>query len=129
LTVRDAHGRITLFFLLEFFMSATKLVAGTTAYLAAFALGMFVVNAWLINSTQATQAQIAQRQAEINGGIQLSQLNNELVRALGTAVVAQNDTKIKDLLASHGITVEAKKDETPAANGTARPAAATPARR
>ena len=91
-------------------MSSSKFVAGTTAYLAAFALGMFVVNAWLINGTQNTQAQINTRQAEINGGIQLSQLNNELVRALGTAVVAQNDTKIKDLLAAHGITVEAKKD-------------------
>ena len=86
-----------------------RFMMGLIGYLSALALGIFVTNAWLINATQLTQAQVAERQAQINSGIQLSQLNGELVRALGTAVVGQHDDKIKDLLAAHGITVSADK--------------------
>ena len=78
--------------------------------LSSLALVMFVANAWLVNGSQAMQQQLNDRQAQIANGVQVSQLNNELVRALGTAVIAKNDTKIKDLLAQHGITVTADKN-------------------
>ena len=92
-----------------------RFMMGLIGYLSALALGIFVTNAWLINATQLTQAQVNDRQAQINQGVQLSQLNNELVRALGTAVIAQKDDKIKDLLAAHGITVSPEKAAAPAA--------------
>jgi len=94
-------------------------IAATT--LSSIALVLFVINAWTVNGSQKLQQQAMDRQAQINAGAQLSQLNNELVRALGTAVVNKNDTKIKDLLSSQGITVTVDKD---AGKTTAKKAAA-----
>jgi len=75
---------------------------------ASVALLLFVCNAWMINSAQATQRDVQARQAQINDGIQLGNLNNQVVRALGAAVIEKKDEKIKALLAQHGITVSAQ---------------------
>lgn len=91
--------------------------------LSSIALVLFVVSAWTLNASQNLQQQFNERQAQINNGVQISQLNNELVRALGTAVISKNDTKIKDLLSQYGITVSLDKD----AKGAAAPAAKKPA--
>ena len=89
--------------------------------LSGIALVLFVANAWMVNNSQALQRQIADRQVQISNGVQLSQLNAEMVRTLGTAIVSKNDMKIKDMLAKHGITVSTDKD---AAKKGAAPAAA-----
>ncbi|MGE3770544.1 MAG: hypothetical protein AB7G06_06285 [Bdellovibrionales bacterium] len=77
---------------------------------AVVALVVFIINACLIMDAQATQRDIGARQAEIQRGIQISQLNNDLIRALGVAAIDKKDTKIKDLLSQNGITVEKRAD-------------------
>jgi len=85
-----------------------KKIEGAALGLAVIGLALFVSNALLITDSQSIQRQIAERQARINDGVKLAQLNNELVRALGNAVVQKKDTKIKDMLSEHGITVQEK---------------------
>ncbi len=85
-----------------------KTVERAAIGLAGLALLLFVCNAWMINGAQAMQRDVQTRQAQINDAIQISNLNNQVVRALGTAVVERKDEKIKALLAQHGITVSAQ---------------------
>lgn len=88
-------------------MCLKKIENGSVA-LATIGLVLFVTNAWLINGAQATQQEVNVRAAQIQDGVKLANLNNELVRALGAAMVQNKDEKIKGLLAEHGITVEQK---------------------
>lgn len=90
-------------------MSSQKIIGTATTYIAAVALVMFVVNAWLIHDTRATQLDVNQRQAEVNEGIQLSQLNNQVVRALANAVITKKDKQIQDMLQTNGITIDVEK--------------------
>lgn len=108
-------------------LSKTEAASYLATAAATVALVLFVGNAWMVNSTQNLQRQLNERQVQINSGTQISNLNGQLVRALGTAVVAQKDEQIKKLLTDHGITVQLEKPTTPAAKPAARrPAAATP---
>ncbi|HEU0117145.1 MAG TPA: hypothetical protein VFR09_00805 [Alphaproteobacteria bacterium] len=78
--------------------------------LSALALLLLVTNVSLFNSNTRMQVQISQRQAAINNGIGLSQLNQGLVQALADASVKDDDKSIRDLLAAQGITVKPKTD-------------------
>jgi hypothetical protein len=78
--------------------------------LATVGLVLFVANAALILDSQAKQREIGMRSAQIQDGQRLAGLNNELVSALGAAVIEKKDTKIKDMLAEHGITVQQNKN-------------------
>ncbi len=91
-------------------MCSQKCGSAVATALSGIAMVLFVANAWLVNSGQALQRQVADRQAQISNAVQLSQLNGEMIRTLGTAVVGKNDAKIKDMLARHGITVTPDKD-------------------
>lgn len=79
-----------------------------TVVFAAVALLLFVVNTGLVLDAQATQRDFGQRQAQINDGLQLDQLNRQLIQALGAAQVQAKDKKIEALLGQHGITVSAE---------------------
>lgn len=69
------------------------------------ALALLILNAALISSDRHLQQTIAMRQATINQGITLNQANQGLTQALADAAVKNNDTAIRDLLASQGITI------------------------
>jgi hypothetical protein len=90
--------------------------------LASLCLVLVVANSVLILSNQSVRAEVDQRQQFLNQSIQLSRLNQELVNALAAAVLKNNNTAIRDLLASNGITVLV--NEAPA--GAAPPAGGTP---
>jgi len=90
--------------------------------LAVLSLALVVANSVLILSNQSVRTEVDQRQQFLNQSIQLSRLNQELVNGLAAVALKNNNTAIRDLLASNGITVLVNQ---PAA-GTA-PAAGTPA--
>jgi len=73
--------------------------------LASLSLVLVVANSVLILSNQSVRAEVDQRQQFLNQSIQLSRLNQELVNALAAVVLKNNNTAIRDLLASNGITV------------------------
>lgn len=77
-----------------------------TMVLAVIALVLFVINAILVFGAQSTQRDMAVRQAQIQEGMALSQLNQQLVQALGAAQIQNKDKKIEALLGQHGITVQ-----------------------
>jgi hypothetical protein len=101
---------------------------------------LLAVNVFLVESNQTVQAEVNQRQQFINQTIQLSRVNEVLVRMLANAAVSANDDKLRDLLAQQGITVtvtpggaattggapQAGTSATPTPAGAA-PATATPA--
>jgi len=80
------------------------------------------INFVIASGNRSLQIQINTRQQFINQSIQLSQFHKELVTALGTAAVKNNNEAIRQILADVGITVSA----TDKSAGTA-PAATPPA--
>jgi hypothetical protein len=71
--------------------------------LAALSLLLVVSNEILSSRNQSLQDDINQRQQVINQAVQLSRLNENLIRALATAAASNNDDKIRALLATQGI--------------------------
>lgn len=79
--------------------------ASTTA--AALTLVLAVANAVLLSGNRATQADVNERQQFINQTVQLSRVNNGLIRALAESAVANKDDKLRDILTQAGVTVTA----------------------
>ena len=73
--------------------------------LAGLSLMVVVVNIFVFLQNRSLQAEVNNRQLFINQSIQLEQLNREMVTALANLAVKNNDDDLKQLLASHGITV------------------------
>ncbi|MDP9127135.1 MAG: hypothetical protein M3N08_02585 [Pseudomonadota bacterium] len=81
-----------------------------TTYWASIALGavalvLLVINMSLINGNRHLQEEISQRQAAINSGVTLNQVNKGLVQALAEIAVKNSDTEARGLLAAQGITI------------------------
>lgn len=97
-----------------------KLAYWGSLLLSAVALVLVVVNISLANGNRDLQRDLATRQATINAGQQLSQLNQGLAQALAEAAVKNNNLQARDLLATQGITLRndavapAAKAEAPA---------------
>lgn len=70
---------------------------------AAFLVAL--LNIYLFQDNQTLREEISQRQQYINQTIQLSRLNNELIKSLAQLAVTNQDQQISDLLTSHGIVV------------------------
>ncbi len=77
----------------------------------ALALVLLVINISLINGNRHMQDDINQRQAVINSGVTLSQVNKGLVQALADATVKNGDGEVRELLAAQGITIKSTKSE------------------
>jgi hypothetical protein len=101
-----------------------KLAYWGSVLLSALALILIVANISLSNSNRVLQQDVAQRQAALAGGQQLSQFNQNLVQTLAEAAYKNNNSQIRDLLNTQGITV---KSETPAATATSPKPAEKPA--
>lgn len=67
-------------------------------------LALVITNITLFVDNRESQAQIAANQQLINQGTGISRLNNELIKALATASAQTGDAKIRELLATHGVT-------------------------
>lgn len=76
---------------------------------AALALLLFLINTGLVLDAQSTQKQFAARQQQLQDGMQVDQLNRQLIQALGAAQVQGRDKKIEALLNQHGITITTEK--------------------
>jgi hypothetical protein len=84
-----------------------KVLYMASAGLTALALLFLVVNVLLIGSNRSMQQNVMARQATINNGTTLSQLNQNLVQALAQASVKNDDQEIRSLLKEQGITINA----------------------
>ena len=72
--------------------------------LAGCALLLLVVNLVLYQGNRSLQQEVNERQQSINQGIQLSRLNEQIIRALANLSAQNKDDQLKELLAEHGIT-------------------------
>ena len=65
---------------------------------------LVAINIALFNNNRTVQLEVAKQQQFINQSIRLSRLNTQLIRALATASVQNNDPQIRELLNAHGVT-------------------------
>jgi hypothetical protein len=82
------------------------------AYIAACLLGLFsllllATDIYMAIGSRNLHEQINRNQSNLTAGQTFSQVNQNLVQALAEASVKNNDTQMKQLLASQGITVNA----------------------
>jgi hypothetical protein len=90
----------------------TRLPYWGSVIFSAVSLVLLVVNISLANTNHALQVDVQQRQAVVNSGPTFSQLNQALVQAMAEDAVKNNNTQLRDLLASQGITLKSNPDAT-----------------
>ena len=88
--------------------------------LAGASIALVIVNGTMILGNQSAQAEVNRRQQFINESVQLSRVNEALVRALVTASNGDKDAQIKELLAKHGINTGAGAPAPAATSGGKR---------
>ncbi|WP_295888430.1 hypothetical protein [uncultured Thiohalocapsa sp.] len=98
----------------------------TLNLLAGACLLLALVNTFLSGAVRTQQAQTAERQRFITESVQLSRLNNELIQTLANLAVANDDSAIKALLASQGISYQVRGDQV-GGGGAGAPAPGEPA--
>jgi len=76
--------------------------------LAALSLCLMLANMILYGGNRTVQTQVTARAQYIQQSLQLQTVYNALLRNLAQLSIKNNDTEIRDLLASHGITFNAK---------------------
>ncbi len=76
--------------------------------LSGISLILVIVYLVQIEQNRSLRADVEQRQQFINQSIQLGRVNDALIRALAHAAVADNDDKLRQLLAQNGITIDPK---------------------
>jgi hypothetical protein len=94
----------------------------TLVALSGGALVLVLLNSWLIENNRSVQAEVNQRQEFINQSVEISKIHETLVRSLAQAAVDKNDDRLRDLLASQGITIDANSS---AGGGVTMPPTAT----
>jgi hypothetical protein len=87
--------------------------------LSAVTLILVIVYIVLVQDNRSVQREVNQRQQFINQSIQLSRVNEALVRALAAGAVNGKSDKLRDLLAQNGITINAAGEPVPSASGPA----------
>ncbi len=73
--------------------------------IATLAVGLAVVNIVLFKSNQTASAEYAQRGQYIQQTVQLEPLYQQIIKALAELAIKNNDTQLRDLLNSQGITI------------------------
>jgi hypothetical protein len=72
---------------------------------AVLCLALVAVDTALHETNRALQAELARRQDFINESVQLSRINEAVIKLLANAAVNGKDDGIRDLLGRNGITV------------------------
>jgi hypothetical protein len=93
--------------------------------LSGITLVLVIVDLFLGQNIRSIQADVNQRQQFINQSIRLNQINQELIRLIGQAVISDGDNKLRDVLARNGITVNSTA--APPSSTAAKPASPAPA--
>lgn len=75
--------------------------------LAVLSLCLTLANMIIYGGNRSVQAEVSQRAQYIQQSLQLQNMYNALVRELAQLSVKNNDTQLRDLLASQGITYNA----------------------
>ena len=96
-----------------------------TVGLSGLALALVVAYMVLVQENRTVQADVNRRQQFINQSVQLSRINEALIRAIASAAVSNKDDKLRNLLAENGITVNASGEPVPSTTAPAEQA--TPA--
>ncbi|MGH7845612.1 MAG: hypothetical protein ACREQW_10640 [Candidatus Binatia bacterium] len=78
---------------------------GFLTLLAVLILILALVNVLLTLGNQSVRVQLAERQQSMNQSIQMEGLDREIVGALASVAVKNNDAELKGLLASQDINV------------------------
>ena len=86
------------------------------AVLAALCLGLNAYNAITTDQLRSLRGEFQQRQAYLNQGIRLRQINSQLINALANVAATQDDESIRQMLASEGVTYSLN-EETAATSG------------
>ena len=100
-----------------------KIAYWASVTFGALALILLIVNISVANINRAQQNDVAARQNTISGGQALSQLNQGLVQALAETSVKNDDSQIRELLTSQGISVKNNNGTPVAAAAKTAPAA------
>jgi predicted Holliday junction resolvase-like endonuclease len=87
--------------------------------LSAVTLILVVVYIVLVQDNRSVQREVNQRQQFINQSVQLSRVNEALIRALADGAVKGKSDKLRDLLAQNRISINAAGDPIPSASGPA----------
>jgi hypothetical protein len=82
-----------------------KVLYTTSMVLGALALIFLIANVLLIDSNRDMQQQVLDRQAKLNNGATIGQLNQNLAQALAQTAVKNDDDQIRALLKTQGITI------------------------
>ena len=104
-----------------------KLSYWASLLLGSIAVVLLVVNVSVANANRTLQADVAQRQNIINSGQTLSQINQGLVQAMAEAALKNNNTQLRDLLSTQGVTLKSEPVKTGDAASPASASAAKPA--
>ncbi|MDQ2697117.1 MAG: hypothetical protein M3Z21_17405 [Pseudomonadota bacterium] len=71
--------------------------------LGVLALALVVANISLYMGNRALQVQVNDRQNYLNQTLRLSNLNNQLIRALAALSATTGDARLREMLEAHGI--------------------------
>ena len=77
----------------------------TLTGIGGLALIVVIVNIMLFMQNRSLQLEVNNRQQFISQSVPLEQLNKDIITALANLSVKNNDEDLKQLLATHGITV------------------------
>lgn len=86
-----------------------KIVYWVAVFFSLMSLMLFVADMSLVNGNRDIQSAAEQRQAVINAGANLVQLNQNLVQTLADVALKNDDGDILDMLAAQGISVRKQK--------------------
>lgn len=91
-----------------------KIPCPTSLVLSVIALVLLFVNISLVAMNRSTQAKIGQQQSDLAAGQPIVQLHQALVRMMADATVKSNDSQMKELLESQGISLKKEANQAPA---------------
>jgi hypothetical protein len=83
-----------------------KVTYWASVVLSALALLLLVVNVAMVDSNRHLQEEVNQRQATIQRGVTLSQVNESLVQAMAQSAIKDGDSGMRQLLTAQGITLK-----------------------
>ena len=81
---------------------------------------LVIVYIVLVQDNRSVQREVNQRQQFINQSIQLSRVNEALIRALAAAAANGKDDKLREVLAQSGITINAAGEVMPSGSAPAQ---------
>ena len=74
--------------------------------LAILCLVAAMFNVWASRDIATKRRTLGEKQAELQEARQLSQINDQLIRALANSAAATDDAAIREMLASEGVTYQ-----------------------